>query len=66
MKLEYKSADLFTSSDSLAHCVSRDLHMGKGIAVGFRKLFGRVDELEAQEKKVGEVAALDEGERWIL
>ena len=40
--------DLFTSSDSLVHCVSRDLHMGKGIAAEFKKQFGGVDELRQQ------------------
>jgi len=42
--------DLFTSSDSLAHCVSRDLHMGKGIATEFKKQFGGIDELHQQSK----------------
>ena len=42
--------DLFKcpSSSSLAHCVSEDLHMGKGIATIFKKEFGRVDQLKAQ------------------
>lgn len=38
--------------------VSRDLKMGKGIATQFKKRFGRVDELKAQDKQVGEVASL--------
>jgi len=42
--------DLFTSSDSLVHCVSRDLHMGKGIATEFKKQFGGVSELREQSK----------------
>jgi len=42
--------DLFTSCDSLVHCVSRDLHMGKGIATEFKKKFGGVDELRRQSK----------------
>jgi len=42
------SGDLFTSPDSLVHCVSRDLHMGKGIATEFKKRFGGVDELRQQ------------------
>ena len=42
--------DLFSASftASLAHCVSRDMHMSKGIAVEFRKRFDRVDELKRQ------------------
>jgi len=42
--------DLFTSPDSLAHCVSRDLHMGKGIATAFKKQFGGIYELRQQSK----------------
>ncbi len=33
---------------SLAHCVSADVHMGKGIAATFKKMFGGVDELRSQ------------------
>ena len=42
--------DLFDcpETDSLVHCVSEDLRMGKGIAVTFKKKFGGVEELEAQ------------------
>ncbi len=45
--------DLFKcpSSASLAHCVSEDLHMGKGIATIFKKEFGRVGELKSQGYK---------------
>ena len=40
--------DLFSSpaSHSLAHCVSRDFKLGKGVARLFRDKFGRVEELE--------------------
>ena len=46
----YFTGDLFScdSESSLAHCVSADLHMGKGIAVLFKKKFGRVPELKKQ------------------
>ena len=39
--------DLFTcaSNASMAHCVSRDLAMSKGIAVLFKKKFGQIDYL---------------------
>lgn len=33
---------------SLAHCVSQDLHMSKGIAAIFKEKFGGLDELRAQ------------------
>ena len=42
--------DLFgcAETDSLAHCVSKDMRMGKGIAVLFKKKFGGMDELKKQ------------------
>jgi hypothetical protein len=52
MPLVYQEihGDLFTapSTTSLAHCVSRDMHMGKGIATLFRDKFGQVNELRKQ------------------
>lgn len=51
--------DLMTSPDALAHCVSACMAMGKGIAVLFKKRFGRIDELKAQKIGVGGVAVLD-------
>ena len=42
--------NLFDSdkATSLAHCISADVHMGKGIAVTFKKMFGGVEELRRQ------------------
>lgn len=57
--------DLFTSSDSLVHCVSRDLHMGKGIATEFKKQFGGLDDLRQQNVGIGEVGVLRHGDRYI-
>lgn len=51
--------------ESLAHCVSRDLRMSKGIAVEFKSRFGRVDMLKSQNCRVGDVAVLKEGEHFI-
>ena len=44
--------DLFSceKDTSLAHCISADVHMGKGIAVTFKKMFGGVDDLRSQGK----------------
>ena len=46
--------DLFSCPDtaSLAHCVSADMRMGKGIAVEFKERYGHVDELKKQGKKL--------------
>ena len=59
--------DLFSCplTSSLAHCVSVDLNMGKGIAKAFKNKFGRVDELKAQWKQVGECAVLMDGPRFV-
>ena len=61
--LEVLQGDLFkmTANDetvSLAHCVSRDLKMSKGIAKIFRDKYGRVQELEKMNAGIGEVAVL--------
>lgn len=61
------SSDLFSNTtDSLAHCVSQCFTMGRGIAVEFKKRFGRVDELKSQKPTIGSIATLqlDDG-RWI-
>ena len=49
----------------LAHCISRDLKMSKGIAKIFRETFGRINELAEQRAEIGEVAILKEGRRFI-
>eukprot|EP01114_Cavostelium_apophysatum_P018679 TRINITY_DN5840_c0_g1_i1.p1 TRINITY_DN5840_c0_g1~~TRINITY_DN5840_c0_g1_i1.p1 ORF type:complete len:230 (+),score=54.06 TRINITY_DN5840_c0_g1_i1:98-787(+) len=59
--------DLFgtDASTSLAHCISMDVRMGKGIALEFKKRFSRIDELKSQHKRIGEVAILHVGKRFI-
>ena len=51
-KIIHKKGDLFScpEDESLAHCVSEDLRMGKGIATLFKKNFEGVPELKAQGK----------------
>ena len=51
-KLDYKN------EWCLCHCISKDLAMGKGIAVMFKQLFGGVDELRSQNLGVGDVGVL--------
>ncbi|RIB28459.1 hypothetical protein C2G38_1482552 [Gigaspora rosea] len=61
--------DLFVDSnptDALAHCVSQDLRMGKGIATIFKERFNGIAELKRQNKKVGEVAYLHRQNRYIF
>lgn len=61
--------DLFSDApknSSLAHCVSADFRMGKGIASIFKEKFQGVDELLSQKKGVGEVAFLHRNDRHIF
>jgi O-acetyl-ADP-ribose deacetylase (regulator of RNase III) len=57
--------NLFNSSSSLAHCVSRDFAMSAGIAVTFSNLFGGKEELRNQNANIGEVAWLYRDGRYI-
>lgn len=56
----YVKGDLLEAPKSfaLAHCVAQDLRMSRGIAASFRERFGRISELKAQSKLVGQVARL--------
>ncbi|XP_050090480.1 ADP-ribose glycohydrolase OARD1-like [Anopheles aquasalis] len=59
--------DLFGApkDHSLAHCVAADLKMGGGIAVKFKQVFGKVDDLKAQMVGVGGVAVLYDPPRYV-
>jgi hypothetical protein len=45
--------------------LNADLRMGKGIAVDFKRKFGKVQDLMDQNKVVGEVALLKHKERFV-
>lgn len=66
-KVTERTGNLFScpDSESLAHCISADVRMGKGIAVSFKTKFGGVDELKSQGQKPGGVAILRRGNRHI-
>uniref|UniRef100_A0A3B3VCY6 Macro domain-containing protein n=1 Tax=Poecilia latipinna TaxID=48699 RepID=A0A3B3VCY6_9TELE len=53
--LNYITGNLFSCpwDESLAHCISEDCRMGAGIAVMFKKKFGRVSELKEQSEGWG-------------
>ena len=59
-RLTEEQGDLFEyeGSHSLAHCVSVDLHMGKGIAVEFKKRYRGLEELKSQGPHIGGVLVL--------
>jgi O-acetyl-ADP-ribose deacetylase (regulator of RNase III) len=64
-----RQGDLFADApptDALAHCVSQDLRMGKGIADLFKKKYGGLNKLKAQNCKVGQVAHLKCDNRYIF
>ena len=54
-----------SSSTALAHCVSKGIQMSDGIATKFQKEFGCIEKLRKQRAKVGEVAILEHGDRFI-
>jgi len=51
---------------SLAHCVSVDMKMNKGIALEFSRKYGRLDELQLQNNSVTEIVSIREGNRYIF
>lgn len=60
--------DLFDCEEnvSIAHCISKDVEMGKGIAVEFKKRFGQVDNIKNQKKEIGQVAILNKNENSFI
>ncbi|XP_073824342.1 terminal ADP-ribose protein glycohydrolase 1 isoform X2 [Musca autumnalis] len=66
-KITEVDGDLFSAPDthSLAHCVAADFGMGAGIAVKFKQIFGKVDELLSQGAQTGSVAVLKDNQRFI-
>lgn len=59
------NGDLFNSTDSLAHCVSSDMKMSRGIAVQFVKHFPGLGQLTSIQG-IGGVIVLQSGSRYIF
>ena len=60
--------DVFEDSDprsSLAHCVSRDFKLAKGIAKQFLKKFDGLNELRWTNVQIGDIAVVTDGRRFI-
>uniref|UniRef100_A0A3B3VS55 O-acyl-ADP-ribose deacylase 1 n=1 Tax=Poecilia latipinna TaxID=48699 RepID=A0A3B3VS55_9TELE len=57
---DYMTGDLIScpQDESVARCISEDCPMSAGIAVMFKKKFGRVSELKEQKKLPGQCAVL--------
>lgn len=65
--MEIIKGDLFCSKLSLAHCVSSDLEMGKGIAREFKHRYKQVDELRKQPHSIGDVPYIETNDgRYIF
>ena len=65
MFLHELCGNLFDSSDSLAHCVSSDLKMSRGIAVQFKKHFPEFKNLDMKQG-IGGVIVLRAGSRFVF
>lgn len=63
-----QNGDLFQVHEnvSLAHCVSADMEMSKGIAVEFKNRFSRVDELLSHHPRIGKCYYLFDKQRIIF
>nr|XP_006009857.1 PREDICTED: O-acetyl-ADP-ribose deacetylase 1-like [Latimeria chalumnae] len=53
------------STDSMAISMNKSFYMSSGVAKQFQEQFGRLQELKSQNKKVGEVAVLEDGKRYL-
>jgi len=67
MSITEVNGDLFQANENsaLAHCIAKDLGMGKGIASIFKKKYKGLDELRLQDGHVGGGAFLDREQRRI-
>jgi hypothetical protein len=69
MTITEVKGDLFSSNETLAHCVSKDFKMGAGIAVLFKQKFGIVDTKNRIGKDVGDIVVIDrntDNNRYII
>jgi len=54
------------SNSTLAHCVSADFKMSKGLALIFRRKFGQITQLRKQKKAITEIASVETDGRTIF
>ena len=65
MYLNEVKGNVFSSNTSLAHCISGDFRMSRGIAREFRARFGRIEELRETGATTGDVAVLRVGSIFV-
>jgi len=51
---------------NLAHCVSADLKLNKGVALEFRRIYGHLPELGLQNPSKTKIVYFQIGSRYIL
>lgn len=67
MRFREIQGNLFSSEDSLAHCVSADFHMSAGIALQFKRRFpAHQAELLRGSWRVGEAARVRDSDRYVF
>lgn len=66
MQITEVKGDLLTDAGHLVHCVSQDFRMGAGIALQIKNRFKQVNYLISQRKQIGQVAILEESDRFIF
>ncbi len=60
------TGDLFSSKESLAHCISKDLKLGKGIAKTFREKYpDLISELKLHDPQIGDLLIYKDKSRFI-
>ena len=58
--------DFLASGSNIAHCISADIKMSKGVALEIRSKFGGVDLLKAQNLRVVDVGVTSYGhDAWM-
>jgi hypothetical protein len=71
MNLKYNNIsenneDIFLMKDyCLAHCVSTDFHMNKGIALQFKIKYNNIETLRKQNQLIGGLAILEDKNRFL-
>ena len=66
MFIHFIKGDLLKSRDCLAHTVSSDMKLGRGIAYQFKMKFGKVDLLRKQRRLVGDTPHITDRGRKIF
>lgn len=66
MPIQYEVLDVLLDKRPLFHCISQDLHMGRGVAKQVREQVGGVDLIRSQNHTVGKAVAVTINNRLIF